>query len=221
MIRELDIDASVISSTRVYNTSALKGYDIFVHGFCNRYAWKCPTDTLLHQYNELTSKNHLEAGVGTGFLIDKANLPSLGQRLGILDFSKQCLMYSERRLERHAPEIYQFDILKPMTIDAPKFESIGINYVLHCVPGSFTTKGIAFANLKGLLANNGVLFGSTLLGHDVERNLISRALMSFYNRTGIFNNKLDDVMSLREALSVTFERVEIEIVGCCALFKAY
>ena len=219
MTKELNTDARVTKSTRVYDSPALNGYDLFVHGFCNRYAWKCSTQTLVDQYKRLTSTNHLEAGVGTGFLIDKSAIQPNGQRLGILDFSKQCLSYSEKRLSRYSPELFHFDILKPISSSAAKFDSIGLNYVLHCVPGSFETKGVAFANLKALLSQNGVMFGSTLLGDGVPRNLTAKMLMSFYNQTGIFNNIEDSQYALRRSLEKTFDRIDIEVVGCCALFE--
>jgi 2-polyprenyl-3-methyl-5-hydroxy-6-metoxy-1,4-benzoquinol methylase len=219
MTKDADLDARVIRSTRVYDTSALNFYDVFVHGFCNRFAWECPTETLINQYNELASGNHLEAGVGTGYLIDKCTLSASNQRLGILDFSRKCLSYSAKRLERYALETYQYDILKPFDINAPKFDSIGINYVLHCVPGSFAVKGISLRNLKHLLSKRGVLFGSTLLGKGVPRNRVARTLMWIYNKLGIFSNTEDSVDALRSALDANFECVEIEVVGCCALFK--
>jgi ubiquinone/menaquinone biosynthesis C-methylase UbiE len=218
-VSKSDIDIRVDRSVKVYDTSFLNGYDVFVHGFCNKYAWKCSTDILINQYKSLVSKNHLEAGIGTGFLIDKMDLGHQHQRLGILDFSHNCLKYSEKRLSRYRPEIFYHDILKPIDSTAEKFESVGINYVLHCVPGSFENKGVAFGHLKSLLKPNGTLFGSTLLGADVPRNVTARVLMSTYNRLGVFSNKQDTAQSLRTALSVHFDHVDIDIVGCCALFE--
>ncbi|AKJ29040.1 class I SAM-dependent methyltransferase [Caldimonas brevitalea] len=221
MTSKSELDVRVERSTRVYDTSALNFYDIFVHGFCNRFAWQCSTETLIAQYNQLVTGNHLEVGVGTAFLIDKCRVPGRNPRLGIMDFSKQCLTHSAKRLERYRPEIYQSDILKPLDIKGPKFDSIGINYVLHCVPGSFAEKGVAFKNMKAVLTDHGVLFGSTLLGKDVTRNRVARTLMALYNKVGAFTNRADDVASLRTALEANFKHVEIDVVGCCALFKAW
>jgi SAM-dependent methyltransferase len=215
-----EIDTKVEKSVRVYDTSFLNGYDLFVHGFCNKYAWKCSTETLVNQYQNLVTDNHLEAGIGTGFLIDKIRRDTINQRLGILDFSVNCLKYSEKRLARYRPELYHQDILKPIESNAVKFDSIGINYVLHCVPGGFDTKGAAFANLKALLRPGGTFFGSTLLGADVPRNMTARALMSTYNKLGLFSNTQDTVETLRAALSHHFDDVHIDLVGCCALFEA-
>lgn len=221
MAGKSELDARVERSTRVYDTSALNVYDIFVHGFCNRFAWKCSTETLIAQYNRLVTGNHLEVGVGTAFLIDRCTFPVRKPRLGIVDFSKQCLTHSAKRLERYATETYQCDILKPLGIKGPKFDSIGINYVLHCVPGTFAEKGVSFKHMKAVLSERGVLFGSTLLGKDVPRNRVARSLMAIYNKVGAFTNQSDDVASLRAALKANFKHVEIEVVGCCALFKAW
>ena len=215
----VELDRRVARSVRVYDTSFLNGYDLFVHGFCNKYAWQCPTDTLVAQYRRLTRKNHLEAGVGTGFLIDKTALKENDQRLAILDFSVNCLDYSKKRLARYSPELFHHDILKPIKTDARKFDSIGINYVLHCVPGSFARKGAAFDNLKQLLNPDGVFFGSTLLGSEVPRNITARALMGLYNRVGAFSNAQDSESTLRASLKEHFDDVSIEIAGCCALFE--
>lgn len=218
---KLDLDLKVKRSVQVYDTSFLNGYDIWVHGFCNKYAWKCPTERLIEQYRDLTSRNHLEVGVGTGFLLDKASLDPAERRIGIMDFSRNCLDYSSRRLKRYDPELYHHDILKAFPENyARKFDSIGINYVLHCVPGDFSSKGEAFGNLKSLLSPGGVLFGSTLLGAGVKRTAIACALMWGYSKFDIFSNNADSEYALRKSLSQHFKDVRIETVGCCALFEA-
>jgi hypothetical protein len=47
-------------------------YDVLVHGLSSRFAWRCPTQQLIELYRTNLSGNHLEAGVGTGFCIDRA-----------------------------------------------------------------------------------------------------------------------------------------------------
>ena len=44
--------------------------------------------------------------------------------------------------------------------------------------------------------------------------------MAHYNRHGVFSNRHDDVETLEAALRARFSCVEIEIVGCVALFSA-
>lgn len=221
MSREAGTSAEKVKrSTRVYDTSALNLYDVFVHGFCNRFAWHCPTDVLLDQYRTHVRASHLEVGVGTGYLLDRCTIRAENPRVGLMDFSQQCLDESSRRLARYRPELYRHNILEPFTRQIARFDSIGLNYVLHCVPGTFKEKGVAFSNLKALLNDGGMLFGSTLLGSGVPRNGIARALMGVYNRLGLFNNRDDCAGDLEGALKKYFASVRVELVGCCALFSA-
>jgi hypothetical protein len=175
---------------------------------------------LIRQYDLGVTENHLEVGVGTGFLLDRCSFPSTSPRLGLIDVSKRSLEESSRRLARYAPHIYVHNILEPLPSGIEPYRSIGTNYVFHCVPGGFAEKGRAFGYLKRVLAKDGVLFGSTLLGSEVERNGIAKTLMGIYNRGGLFSNLADSPSSLYAALKQDFAKVELEIVGCCALFSA-
>ena len=56
----------------VYTLTALRFYDVVVHGLSNRIAWRCPTSRVVSLYENNLSASHLEAGVGTGLLVDRA-----------------------------------------------------------------------------------------------------------------------------------------------------
>ena len=77
---------------------------------------------------------------------------------------------------------------------------------------------MAFDHLKAWLAPGGVLFGASILGREVPHNAGGRALLKLYNAKGIFGNANDSPGDLRRTLEARFERVEIELVGCVALF---
>ena len=119
----------------------------------------------------------------------------------------------------HTPETYLRNVLEPVSIDAANFDSVGINYLLHCLPGTIAAKTVALDHLKALMNPNAVLFGSTLLQGGVSRNWLARPLMAFYNRKGIFSNRHDDLDGLKQALKQRFHDVSVEIVGCAALFS--
>ena len=104
-------------------------------------------------------------------------------------------------------------------IDAAKFDSVGINYLLHCLPGTIESKTVTLDHLKALMNPNAVLFGSTLLQNGVSRNWFARRLMDFYNKKGIFSNRHDALHGLQQALSQRFQDVSVETVGCAALFS--
>ena len=64
--------ASAIAAARaIFTPLILSFYDGLVHGLSNRFAWQCPTERLLDLYRGNLSGRHLEAGVRTGFFIDR------------------------------------------------------------------------------------------------------------------------------------------------------
>ena len=71
-----------------------------------------------------------------------------------------------------------------------------------------------------LMNRNAVLFGSTLLHGDIPRNWFAQCLMGIYNRKGIFSNRNDTLAALGSALRERFRDVNVEAVGCAALFSA-
>ena len=110
----------------------------------------------------------------------------------------------------------------PSPHDATKFDSVGLNYLLHCLPGSIESnesKAVAFDHLRALMNPHAVLFGSTLLQSGVRRNWLAKRLMDFYNKKGIFSNQHDSLDGLKFVLDQRFRDVSIEVVGCAALFS--
>ena len=137
-----------------------------------------------------------------------------------MDLNAEALAYAGRRIARYRPETHLGNVLQPIAWEGERFDSVGINYLLHCLPGSMSTKANAFEHLAALMNPGAVLFGSTLLGQGVPRNWMARRLMDFYNRKGIFSNQADDLPSLRRALEERFTNATVKIVGCAALFAA-
>ncbi len=204
----------------VYTTRTLAIYDFAVLGVSNRFIWKCPTHCLVRHYDRHVTDNHLDVGVGTGYFLDHCRFPSEDPRLALMDLNDDSLSYAAQRVVRYAPETYRRNVLEPIGFDGKKFDSIGFNYLLHCVPGSIESKGVVLENLKALMKPGATLFGSTLLQTGVERNWLARRLMGIYNRKGIFSNKFDSLEGLSRELELRFSDVTIQIVGCAALFSA-
>jgi 2-polyprenyl-3-methyl-5-hydroxy-6-metoxy-1,4-benzoquinol methylase len=172
----------------------------------------------LQHYNQHLTANHLDVGVGTGYFLDRCRFPSQVPRIAMLDLNPNALEFAARRIARYRPEKYLLNVLEAISIDAAKFDSVGINYLLHCLPGAIETKAVALDHLKALINPNGVLFGSTLLQGGVPRNWCARRLMDLYNRKGIFSNRDDTLDGLERALRERFREVTVEPVGCAALF---
>lgn len=203
----------------IYTRRNLALYDVLVHGVSNRFVWRCPTRRLLEHYRRCVSANHLDVGVGTGYFLDRCAFPSPSPRVALMDLNPQSLAYAARRIARYRPETYRRNVLEPIAVEAPPFDSLGATYLLHCLPGSIAEKAVAFDHLRTLLHPGGVLFGATLLQGGVARTRAAVRLMAFYNRRGIFCNERDDLDGLRRALEQRFHDVAVEVAGCAALFS--
>ena len=203
---------------RPFNRATLAVYDSLVLELTCRRIWGCPSERTLDFYRAHLSANHLEVGVGTGLFLDHATFPVERPRLALLDLNANCLERTAARVARYRPEIYEANVLEPIRIAAPRFDSIALNYVLHCLPGALPDKGIVFAHLARLLNASGTLFGATVLGGGVPRPLAARSLMRLCNATRVFSNARDDKNALETALKRHLRDVHIEICGCVALF---
>jgi hypothetical protein len=213
-------DAEAITKAHaIYTPFMLSIYDSLVHGLSNHLAWRCPTRQLLDLYRANLSANHLEAGVGTGFFLDRMGGPEL-KRLVLLDINRNCLARAERRLGRFKPTVCEANLLAPLELELAPFSSIGLTYVLHCLPGRMSEKLKAVDHLRPLMEERAVLFGATILGRGIEPNWAARALLDLYNEKGVFNNREDDLRSLTDGLRERFDDVHVEMRGCVALFRA-
>jgi hypothetical protein len=76
-------------------------------------------------------------------------------------------------------------------------------------------------NLRPLIDEGRVLFGSTILGPGVAHGRAARTLIGIYNREGIFTNRADDLEGLERALTGAFPRLDVETQGSFALFAAW
>jgi hypothetical protein len=123
-------------------------------------------------------------------------------------------------IRMYRPTTSAADVLKPISLDRT-FRSVGMSYVLHCLPGDIESKAVAFDNLAPLLEAGGVIFGTTILGHGVEHTPLGRTLIRAYNRKEIFSNLDDGRHALERALAARFDRYELEVSGSVALFAGW
>lgn len=202
-----------------YSKRVLAVYDFAILGVSNSFIWKCPTKRLEENYNRHVTDNHLDVGVGTGYFLDRCTFPSTAPRVALMDLNTDTLDFASKRIRRYKPEVFRRNVLEPISVDAERFDSIGINLLLHCVPGSMASKSVVFDHLKALLNPGGVLFGSTLIQGGARRRWFARRLMAVYNKKGIFSNEQDSAESLTHALNQRFEDVSVEVQGCTAVFS--
>ncbi len=202
----------------IYSKPILSVYDLYVLGFSNRFVWQCPTRLILDFYNQHMSARHLDVGVGTGYFLDKCQFPAYPPALALLDFNLTSLQVTAKRLQRYRPMTYRADVLGPLQIEPASFDSIALNYVLHCLPGTMLSKGQVFGNLKPLLAEGGRIFGTTVLGKGIRRNWLAKVHMRMYNARGIFCSADDTVEDLESVLQDNFNEYSIRLMGCVAFF---
>ena len=204
----------------VYTPAALAFYDWFVLGFSNSLVWRCSSQVILDFYNQHVSDDHLDVGVGTGYFLDRCRFPSSSPKIALFDLNRNSLAKTAKRLGRYTPSSHLGNVLQPIDIGRSGFASVGLNYLLHCLPGTLVCKGIVFQHVKPLLRSGGVVFGATILGQQVQHNFLSAKLMKTYNARGIFSNLSDRRQDLEAVLEEHFGEYTIRTQGCVALFTA-
>jgi SAM-dependent methyltransferase len=203
----------------VYSPFVLSFYDWLVLGLSNHFLWRCPTRELRLLYDRNVTPRHLDIGVGTGYFLDHARWRIPNPSITLLDLNTNCLETAARRIRRFAPRMVRANVLEPLPL-AEKFESVGLCYILHCLPGTMDEKDAVFDHLLPVLAPGARLFGATILQGGLPRSRAAEALMNAYNRKGIFSNAKDTAESLEAALQKRFANVRIVIRGTVALFEA-
>ena len=209
----------VTAGQAIYSKANLGLYDLWVLGISNRLIWKCPTQCLLDFYNAHLSANHLDVGVGTGYFLDHCMFPD-PPRIVLVDLNANSLEATAQRIKRYRPRIYRRNILEPIQLPEEPFDSMGMNYLLHCLPGTLQSKAVVFDQIKPYLNTGGTVFGSTLLQGGVVRSSVAKWLMKFYNRKGIFFNERDDLDTFKRELAQRFRESQVQVIGCAALFWA-
>jgi ubiquinone/menaquinone biosynthesis C-methylase UbiE len=214
-----ETQAKAIKAVKLYNRLILSIYDNYVFKIVSPLFFKCPQNELVDFYRENISRNHLEIGVGTGFLLKKSAEVAGFDSLSLLDLSENCLNLTAKKLKVFKPEKYHANILERFPIHNKVFDSVGLSFVLHCVPGSFKTKGIAFDHIAAHMQKGGKLFGTTAIYYP-EQTAMAKYVMDIYNKRGMFNNTEDKKEDLVNALANNYTDVVVEQMGNVLFFTA-
>ena len=213
-----DADERARRGWRDYTPFLLRIYDPIVLGVVARVVWRIPKKAMLDSVRELIGPTQLEVGPGTGWFLEKSGRLA-STSLTILDPNPNVLRHVTRRLRDVPITAVEADVLKPLPIDGP-FASVGLNAVLHCLPGPPAYKEVALRNIAAVLAPDGVLFGATVLGRSGNHTWIARRVLTVFNRQGGFDNLDDSEAWLRAALGRSFESVQVDVTGSLAVFVA-
>ncbi|KAJ3499841.1 hypothetical protein NLG97_g33 [Lecanicillium saksenae] len=192
--------------------------------------WGCSTDILLPFFIANFSRDHLDCGVATGYFpaksLSQPYRKGTKQELALLDLTSAPLLSAQKRIEDSGADvtvsIVEADVTLPFptSLHGKKFLSISMFNLFHCIPGG-KSKFAGFANARQILADDGVLYGCTILGQSETRSAISRLYMSWYNyRWKVFHNWDDRREDVEAALHEQFEQVETCVQGSMLLFRA-
>lgn len=207
-----------------YTRSFLSVYDLLVLRFSNNYIWKCPTANMLQLYDQYLSTHHLDVGVGTGYFLLHTNRLQQCQRLTLLDANTNSLKVSKKKLRRKnlvTVDTIAANVLGDIPAMPSRFNSIGINYLLHCLPGCIDDKVPRIIdNLRPYVGKDCTLFGSTILTGDVPHSATAQRVLNLYNKRGVFSNQRDTAARLDSALRKHTTHHEMKIVGAVGLFWA-
>ncbi len=201
-----------------YTPFLLAVYDPFVLGFMAPVVWRSPVAPVVERYRQQVGRKHLDVGPGTGYFLEKAELPREAE-VTLLDPNPNVLTRVSRRLAPLKVITVEADVLRPLPVEGP-FDSVGLSHVLHCLPGPQSHKALAIRNVAAVLAADGVLFGATVLGGSADHTLPARAVLRAFNWQGGFDNLEDTEEGLRKILEESFRNVEIDVVGSTAQFTA-
>jgi SAM-dependent methyltransferase len=217
----MELPADVVAGQAIYNRVTLAAYDVGVLGLSCRLVWRCPKAEMLAGYNRNVGSRHLELGVGTAYFLDRCGFPAARPRVTLVDLNPSVLRVAAARISRYQPQVIQANVLEKLPVPDGTYDSVGMNFLLHCLPGDWRAKAAAvFANAATALRPGGRGFGSTILAEGVETTAPARALMRLYNSRGIFHNAHDDLAGLREELAGRFANHRLTVSGCVGLFHA-
>jgi ubiquinone/menaquinone biosynthesis C-methylase UbiE len=203
-----------------YTSFGLKMYDFVVYKFTGPVLWRCTREQLVEFYDEQVSARHLDVGVATGALIDRAKFPVPEPDVTLMDLNPNSLAFAAGRLRRYSPKTHQANVLEPWGLPPQRFESVGMMNILHCVPGTIREKAVAFDHAREVLIPGGTLFGTTVLGKGVKHTWMSNLAMRRLNRKGVFSNLDDSLEDLEAALAARFSSYQVRVHGTGAFFTA-
>lgn len=208
----------VLTGQAIYSRNALNRHDLSVHFGMMPLVWRCPVKHVLGLYNASVGARHLEMGAGSGYLPANADFPVPHPRITLVDLNPNSLAHTAERLARYETVQVRANVLEPLPVDGP-YDSAGLNFLLHCVPGSIREKAAVLRNAAAVVKPGGVVFGSTILSTGVRVLPQARLLMRAFNKRGIFHNDRDSLDDLRRVLS-GLGSYKLVVRGCVALFRA-
>lgn len=215
----IDPSSAAHAGQAVYTPRVLRHYDRIVVGWSNSLAWRCPASRIVEHYDRNVGYAHLDIGPGTGYYLEHCRYPTRQPRITLLDANPDVLRYAAGRIAHLAPSTHLADVLEPIDLPVESFVSVGMSYLLHCLPGPIEQKAnTVIDHVLPLLVRGGIIFGATIVADPELHTRAGRGLMRTYNRRGIFTNAEDRLDALDRVLRDRFREVVLDVVGAVALF---
>lgn len=194
------------------NKLLLNNYDYFVNKLNCNYVWGCNQKVIKNLYKNNLGKNHIEIGPGTGYFLKQNQF----NNLYLFDINNDILNDSYENLKDNSKDTFKinkniFNENEKISID--NINSIGLSYVLHCVPNTLD-KSLNYL-INNLNQKNVILFGSTVVPQ--KTNIVASTELFFLNKLGIFNNKNHNIDQLKNFCK-NYEH-EINVEGNVLVFK--
>eukprot|EP01084_Bolivina_argentea_P277782 474383_1 len=222
---------SLYSKIHVMN----KFYDIAMSGIV-KYFYKHPREQQLSLYKKhmATSKHHLEIGCSSIYLPVHASNDNQSTKYYLLDIEQTPLISAQTDMIKNSipKENIQLicgNALEINRISMPNiiYDSVGISYVLHCIPTSLNEKLPLILNgLSTYMDENSIIFGSTICNpNDINNksNIHHRFFVKwiqFLQYQWVMFNQNDFHSDLEKIFSQYFDEVSVERIGYASVFMA-
>lgn len=210
----------VLAGVQSYSRPMLTVYDLWILGVVCPAVWHCSRRRMARQYDLNVGARHLDIGPGTGYFLRRCTYPTDTPQLTLVDLSPEVLKTASARLARHRPTWFRRDVLQQLDLGDLRFDSVGMNLLLHCLPGGMAHKAVAFDHVLPYLAPGGRVFGSTVLAHGVRHGMLAPKVLETLNRDKDMDNAEDSLVQLDTELSKRFPDHRITVQGSMALFEA-
>lgn len=193
---------------------------LFGADFVLEHVWKCPKQHLEQQFISNVSLNHLEVGVTSDFSFTRRLKANKNLNMVYLDPDAKALKRAGKNTAHLKPRLFQGSLMHQWGFRNQKFNSINLNFVLHCLQGDFEGKVNALCiNARSCLADNGTIFGSAILRDRISTNPLSEYFLNRCNKSGVMNNEKDSYRKLERMLNYYFNNVHITMVGYVVMFE--
>ncbi|MEV0440594.1 class I SAM-dependent methyltransferase [Streptomyces spectabilis] len=215
------LDQAVIDGQSGYSKPFLNFYDLTVYRGTAPLLWGCPPAVSRTLYDTEVGARHMDIGVGSGYLLHHARFPVAQPRITLVDLNPNSLAHTAHRLRRYEVATVRANVLEPLPVPKESHDSVGMSYLLHCVPGSLREKGIALAHAAAVVRPGGVVFGTTVLTGGVPVSRSARRALRMLNKRGAFHNEDDHLEDLRAQLDQHFDRHDLTVRGCVGIFRGW